>query len=88
MKKYCLRIYKLYSDIGVEGIDVVKGFKIILVQFWEDYSDREMEKCLEENVAVKWFCGFELLKKLPTIRISGNFAKNWERRASPIFSTL
>ncbi len=57
--------YKLYSNIGVEGINVVKGFKSLLVQFWEDYSDREMEKCLEENVAVKWFCGFELLEKTP-----------------------
>lgn len=55
----------LYSDIGAEGIDVVKGFKSLLVQFWEDYSDREMEKVLEENIAVKWFCGFELLEKTP-----------------------
>ena len=56
---------KLYSDVGAEGIDVVKGFKALLIQFWEDYSDREMEKVLEENVAVKWFCGFELLEQTP-----------------------
>ena len=57
---------KLYSDTGVEGIDVVKGIKALLLQFWEDYSDREMEKALEENVAMKWFCGFELLEDTPT----------------------
>lgn len=56
---------KLYSNTGVEGIDVIKGFKSLLIQFWEDYSDREMEKVLEENVAVKWFCGFTLLEKTP-----------------------
>lgn len=56
---------KLYSDTGAEGIDVIKGFKSLLIQFWEDYSDREMEKLLEENVAVKWFCGFALLEKTP-----------------------
>ena len=56
---------KLYSTTGAEGIDVIKGFKSLLVQFWEDYSDREMEKCLQENVAVKWFCGFSLLEKTP-----------------------
>ncbi len=56
---------KLYSDMGAEGIDVIKGFKSLLIQFWEDYSDREMEKALEENVAVKWFCGFKLLEKTP-----------------------
>ena len=55
----------LYSSTGAEGIDVIKGFKCLLIQFWEDYSDREMEKALEENVAVKWFCGFELLEQVP-----------------------
>jgi IS5 family transposase len=67
--------YKLYSDIGSEGIDVVKGFKTLLVQFWEDYSDREMERCLEENVAVKWFCGFELLEKTPDHSYFGKLRK-------------
>ncbi|MDF1498607.1 MAG: transposase [Patescibacteria group bacterium] len=56
---------KLYNDVGAKGISVVKGFKALLIQFWEDYSDREMEKVLEENVAVKWFCGFELLEQTP-----------------------
>lgn len=55
----------LYSDMGKEGIDVVKGFKSLLIQFWEDYSDREMEKALQENIAIKWFCGFELLEQTP-----------------------
>ena len=57
---------KLYSHTGREGIDIVKGMKALLLQFWEDYSDREMEKALEENVAMKWFCGFELLEETPT----------------------
>lgn len=35
---------ELYSSIGAEGVDVIKGFKALLVQFWENYSDREMEK--------------------------------------------
>lgn len=56
---------QLYSDIGKEGIDVVKGFKALLIQFWENYSDREMERVLKENVAVKWFCGFSLTEKTP-----------------------
>jgi transposase, IS5 family len=55
----------LYSDIGTMGIDVEKGFKSLLIQFWEDYSDREMEKALQENVAVRWFCGFGLTEKTP-----------------------
>lgn len=57
--------YRLYSEIGAKGIDIVKGFKCLLVQHWEDYSDRQMERAVAENVAVKWFCGFELLEAAP-----------------------
>lgn len=66
---------KLYSDTGAEGIDVIKGFKALLIQFWEDYSDREMEKALEENVAVKWFCGFGLLEETPDHSYFGKLRK-------------
>jgi len=55
----------LYSDEGTTGIDVEKGFRALLVQFWEDCSDRQMEKCLRENVAVKYFCGFGVLEDVP-----------------------
>jgi len=57
--------YALYSEIGAKGIDILKGFKCLLVRFWEDYSDRQMERALAEKVAVKWFCGFELLETTP-----------------------
>lgn len=66
---------KLYSDTGAEGINIVKRFKALLIQFWEDYSDREMEKVLEENVAVKWFCGFALLEKTPDHSYFGKLRK-------------
>lgn len=55
----------LYSHTGKKGLPVEQGFKALLVQFWEDYSDREMEKVLQENVAVKWFCNFKLTEPTP-----------------------
>lgn len=55
----------LYSHTGTAGIDVEKGLKALLVQFWDNFSDREMENALQENVAVKWFCGFRLLEATP-----------------------
>lgn len=55
----------LYSEVGATGIDVEKGFRALLIQFWEDYSDRQMEKCLRENMAVKYFCGFGVLEEVP-----------------------
>ncbi len=66
---------ELYSDIGAEGVDVIKGFKALLIQFWENYSDREMEKLLVENVAVKWFCGFGLTEKTPDHSYFGKLRK-------------
>jgi len=66
---------ELYSSIGAEGVDVIKGFKALLVQFWENYSDRDMEKALQENVAVKWFCGFGLTEKTPDHSYFGKLRK-------------
>jgi transposase, IS5 family len=67
--------YILYSYLGKEGIDIIKGFKALMIQFWEDYSDREMERLLKENVAVKWFCGFGLLEKTPDHSYFGKLRK-------------
>lgn len=55
----------LYSDLGTTGIAVEKGFLALLIQFWEDYSDREMEKAVKENMAIRWFAGFGLLETTP-----------------------
>ena len=54
-----------YSKTGTPGIEMEKGVLAMLVQFWEDYSDREMEKCVRENMAVRWFCGFGLMETTP-----------------------
>jgi transposase, IS5 family len=55
----------LYSTTGAVGIDVEKGIKALLIQFWEDYSDRQMEKAVRENMAIRWFCGFGLTEQTP-----------------------
>ena len=47
-----------YSTLGASGIDVQKGIKALLIQFWEDYSDREMEQAIKRKSKVvnKRFC--------------------------------
>ena len=40
-------------------------FKALLIQFWEDYSDRQMENAVRENIAIRWFCGFGLTEITP-----------------------
>jgi len=67
--------YLLYSDIGKQGMDILKGFKCLLLQYWKDYSDRQMERALQENVAVKWFCGFGLLEPTPDHSYFGKLRK-------------
>ena len=33
-----------YSATGMPGIDMEKGAKALLIQFWEDYSDRQEKR--------------------------------------------
>lgn len=66
---------KCYSELGTTGIAVEKGFKALLVQFWEDYSDREMENALKLNIGVRWFCGFSLLEDTPDHSYFGKLRK-------------
>lgn len=56
---------KLYSKLGTSGIPVGQGLRMLILQFMEDYSDRQMERALAENIAVKWFCGYELSDETP-----------------------
>jgi len=58
-------LHRLYSAKGAGGIAIEVGFKCLLLQFYEDLSDRELENALQENVAMKWFCGFDLTEKTP-----------------------
>ncbi len=44
---------------------LVQGFKMLLLQYMEDLSDRELERYLEENNAAKYFCGFDLETDTP-----------------------
>ena len=64
-----------YSTMGASGIDVVSGVKALLIQFWENYSDREMEKALRENLAIRWFCGFGLTEETPDHSYFGKLRK-------------
>lgn len=55
----------LYSPIGEPGIDVEQGIRCLIVQYWEDYSDRQMEAAVRENNAVRYFTGFKLTDHTP-----------------------
>jgi len=78
-----------YSDIGRSGIPIEKGFKALLVQFWEDYSDRQMEQCLRENMSVRWFCGFGLIEETPDHSYFGKLRKRFgTKKIADTFSAI
>jgi transposase, IS5 family len=54
-----------YQTLGRTGVDVEKGFRALIVQFWEDLSDRQMEYAVQSNMAVRWFCKFSLDEDTP-----------------------
>lgn len=58
MKRLSKVIEKRYSKVGTMGYAVESAIKMIILQFVEDLSDREMERAMRENMAFRWFCGF------------------------------
>jgi IS5 family transposase len=58
-------LYLLKTNDKDLGYGIEKSFKMILLQYMEDLSDREMERFMQENVASKYLCGFGLLDKTP-----------------------
>lgn len=66
---------KTYSHLGQKGIPAVRGLKALLLQFWEDYSDRQMEAAVRENLAIRWFVGFSLTEKTPDHSYFGKFRR-------------
>ena len=61
----CAPLHSKYSSVGRKGYPIESMFKALLLQWMEDLSDRELERFLEENVAGKLFCGFELTDATP-----------------------
>lgn len=72
-KSLCKPLHKCYMDLGAKGYPVETAFKCLLLQQWEDLSDRQMERFLKENVAGKLFCGFKLLEHTPDHSFFGDF---------------
>ena len=66
---------KLYSKTGAKGIPVENAMRLLIIQFLEDYSDREMERAVAENMAIRWFCGYELTSSTPDHSFFGDFRK-------------
>lgn len=56
---------KLYSKMGCPSEPLTRGFKGLLLQFWNDLSDRELESHLSDSNSAKWFCNYHLEENTP-----------------------
>ena len=82
-------LHALYSDRGRPELGAERAFRMLILQFTEDLSDREMERYMAENLAAKWFCGFGLSEKSPDHSFFGDFRKRLgTKRLMDIFATL
>lgn len=80
---------KLYSPLGQPGLPVASALKALLIQFWEDLSDRQMERAVCENLAIRWFCGFSLTDKTPDHSYFGKFrVRVGTKRLANIFNAI
>lgn len=75
-------IYELakpfYSDKGRPSIDPVCLIKMLLVGYlYGIRSERRLEEEIALNIAYRWFCGFELVDKIPDHSV---FSQNRRRR--------
>jgi transposase, IS5 family len=61
--------------VGAPGIPIWQGLNMLILQFMEDYSDRQMERAVRENIAVKWFSGYELPEITPDHSYFGKLRK-------------
>jgi len=87
--KIATSLQKSYSRLGQHGIPAVRGLKAMLLQFWEDYSDRQMERAVCENLAIRWFCGFSLTEKTPDHSYFGKFRKRiGTKHLADIFNSI
>ena len=74
---------------GADGYGAERVFRCMLLQFMEDFSDRELERYLKENLAAKWFCGFTLSE--PTLDYSlftRIHTRMGQTRLSQLFATM
>jgi len=79
------KLSKLQCSPTYKGYGMMRLFLCLVVQFMEDISDRELEAYLEENMAVKWFCGFQLQERTPDYTL---FTKLRSRIGTKLLSTI
>ncbi|KAF0139915.1 MAG: transposase IS4 family protein [Ignavibacteria bacterium] len=64
-KSLTYRIKDCASELGRNGYGLEVAIRCLFLQFYDDHSDREMERELRDSIALRWFCGFGITDKTP-----------------------
>lgn len=59
------RIKDLVSTLGRKGYGLEIALSSLILQFYYDLTDRELEERLRHDMAFRWFCGFGVTDKTP-----------------------
>ncbi len=62
--------------VGRAGYSVDACLKMLVLQFMEDLSDRELERFIAENTAAKLFCDFSLISQTPDHSLFGRLRQS------------
>ena len=62
--------------VGRVGYRVDACLKMLVLQFMEDLSDRELERFIAENTAAKLFCDFSLISQTPDHSLFGRLRQS------------
>ena len=68
-------LLNIETDNNYKGYGLMRLFKCLLLQFMEDVSDRELERLMQENIAAKWFCNFQLAENTPNYSVFSRIRK-------------
>lgn len=75
LDKIAIGLKKLYPKKGAPSIEVEKSLRILVVQYIQDVSDRQMEDLLIDSLRTKYFCKYTLEEKTPDHSHLGKFRK-------------
>ena len=79
----------LYSKTGAPAYPVSSAVKMLIVQYLDDCSDREMEEHMADSLAAKLFCGFGLKDPTPDHSYFGKLRKRiGTKRIAQLFNDL
>ena len=78
MISYTKRQPPYYSNIGRKSIDPVIQMKSLLIGYlYGITSERRLEEAVSLNLAFRWFCGLDLMHRVPD---HSTFSQNRKRR--------